>query len=228
MSLSVGDSQTKYLTSLGLHRDGEKFGLSPYNTEMRRRLWWQICVLDVRASEDHGSDPSIFDHTFDTKFPLSINDEDLDPDAKEPPQPREGVSDMTFVLVRFEICALSKRLQYNAPGRGPFSSGNPTKLTLEEKEELIKETESRLEENYLKYCENAGPLCVSKIFYSCFILFIQSYKENAISYTSRIPVYSHCTAYLLIFETVVGSGDSGTSHIRKDVVDNLPPINPTG
>ncbi|KAK6613127.1 fungal specific transcription factor domain-containing protein [Botrytis cinerea] len=80
-------------------------------------------------------------------------------DAKEPPQPREGVSDMTFVLVRFEICALSKRLQYNAPGRGPFSSGNPTKLTLEEKEELIKETESRLEENYLKYCENAGPLC---------------------------------------------------------------------
>ncbi|ATZ49898.1 hypothetical protein BCIN_05g02960 [Botrytis cinerea B05.10] len=145
--------------SLGLHRDGEKFGLSPYNTEMRRRLWWQICVLDVRASEDHGSDPSIFDHTFDTKFPLSINDEDLDPDAKEPPQPREGVSDMTFVLVRFEICALSKRLQYNAPGRGPFSSGNPTKLTLEEKEELIKETESRLEENYLKYCENAGPLC---------------------------------------------------------------------
>ncbi|KAK6612266.1 fungal specific transcription factor domain-containing protein [Botrytis cinerea] len=81
-------------------------------------------------------------------------------DAKEPPQPREGVSDMTFVLVRFEICALSKRLQYNAPGRGPFSSGNPTKLTLEEKEELIKETESRLEENYLKYCENAGPLCV--------------------------------------------------------------------
>ncbi|KAG4028690.1 hypothetical protein MFRU_020g01290 [Monilinia fructicola] len=144
--------------SLGLHRDGEKFGLSPYNTEMRRRLWWQICVLDVRASEDHGSDPSIFDHTFDTKFPLSINDADLDPDMKEPPKPREGVSEMTFVLIRFEICALSKRLQYNSPGRGPSPMGNPTKLTLEEKEELIRESSVRLEENYLKYCENAGPL----------------------------------------------------------------------
>jgi hypothetical protein len=26
--------------SLGLHRDGTKFGLSPFDTEMRRRLWW--------------------------------------------------------------------------------------------------------------------------------------------------------------------------------------------
>ncbi|CAD6441848.1 9203e70e-9c9f-4153-85e8-0ac515cecefc [Sclerotinia trifoliorum] len=144
--------------SLGLHRDGEKFGLSPYDTEMRRRLWWQICVLDVRASEDHGTDPSIYDHTFDTKFPLSINDADLDPDAKEPPQPREGVSEMTFVLIRFEICALSKRLQYTPPGRGPCPSGNPVSLTLEQKEELIKTTSVRLEEKYLKYCENAGPL----------------------------------------------------------------------
>lgn len=31
--------------SLGIHRDGEKFGLSPYDTEMRRRLWWQVCTL---------------------------------------------------------------------------------------------------------------------------------------------------------------------------------------
>ncbi|PQE29949.1 fungal specific transcription factor domain-containing protein [Rutstroemia sp. NJR-2017a WRK4] len=144
--------------SLGLHRDGEKFGLSPFETEMRRRLWWQICVLDVRASEDHGSDPSIFDHTFDTKFPLSINDADLDVDAKEFPPEREGVSEMTFVLIRFEICALSKRLQYTPPGRGPCPMGNPIKLTLEEKEELINEHSKKLEEKYLQYCEDAGPL----------------------------------------------------------------------
>lgn len=150
----------------GLHRDGEKFGLSPYDTEMRRRLWWQICVLDVRASEDHGSDPSIFDHTFDTKFPLSINDADLDAASKETPKPREGVSEMTFVLIRFEICALSKRLQYTPPGRGPCPMGNPISLTLEEKEQLIHDCSVRLEEKYLKYCENAGPLYVSKGFSS--------------------------------------------------------------
>ena len=31
--------------SLGVHRDGVQFGLDPFNTEMRRRLWWQICTL---------------------------------------------------------------------------------------------------------------------------------------------------------------------------------------
>ncbi|RAL67986.1 hypothetical protein DID88_008710 [Monilinia fructigena] len=36
--------------------------------------------------------------------------------------------------------------------------GSPIKLTLEEKEELIRECSVRLEEKYLKYCENAGPL----------------------------------------------------------------------
>ena len=31
--------------SIGVHRDGVQFGLSPFDTEMRRRLWWQICTL---------------------------------------------------------------------------------------------------------------------------------------------------------------------------------------
>ena len=34
-------------TSLGLHRDGEQFGLAPYDTEMRRRVWWQVCVIGM-------------------------------------------------------------------------------------------------------------------------------------------------------------------------------------
>ena len=31
--------------SLGIQRDGEQFGLDPYQTEIRRRLWWQVCTL---------------------------------------------------------------------------------------------------------------------------------------------------------------------------------------
>lgn len=31
--------------SIGVHRDGAQFGLAPFDTEMRRRLWWQICTL---------------------------------------------------------------------------------------------------------------------------------------------------------------------------------------
>jgi hypothetical protein len=52
--------------TLGVHRDGLHFGLAPYEIETRRRLWWQICILDVRASEDHGSDPTIRKSTSDS------------------------------------------------------------------------------------------------------------------------------------------------------------------
>ena len=31
--------------SLGVHRDGVQFGLNPFDVEMGRRLWWQICTL---------------------------------------------------------------------------------------------------------------------------------------------------------------------------------------
>ena len=142
--------------SLGLHRDGTKFGLSPFDTEMRRRLWWHVCILDVRASEDHGSEPSILDQSFDTEMPLSINDSDLDPDATEPPTPRPGVSEMTFCLIRYEICSLTRKLSYVPPGLGCPQSA--ALITLEEKERMIKECADRLEEKYLQYCEEAGPL----------------------------------------------------------------------
>jgi hypothetical protein len=54
--------------TLGIHRDGSHFKLPPFETEMRRRLWWQVCVLDARSSEDQGSDPTITDSQFDTKM----------------------------------------------------------------------------------------------------------------------------------------------------------------
>lgn len=105
--------------SLGLHRDGQQFGLSPFETEMRRRLWWLICSLDVRTSEDHGSDPSIIEHSFDTKFPLNVEDEDLDPDMKETPLERDGRTEMTFDLIRYTVSTTVRRLSYAPPGRGP-------------------------------------------------------------------------------------------------------------
>lgn len=45
--------------SLGMHRDGDALGLSPFDAEMRRRLWWGICILDTPASEDHSCSPGL-------------------------------------------------------------------------------------------------------------------------------------------------------------------------
>lgn len=142
--------------SLGIHRDGAKFGISPFQTEMRRRLWWQICTLDVRASEDHGSDPSISDETFDTSLPLNINDEDIDPSSKEAPKERDGWCEITFDLIRFTVSTTGRRLSYT-PVAGPCQKSNAG-LTLEDKENLIEELHQYLENHYLKYCDMDVPL----------------------------------------------------------------------
>lgn len=36
---------TRICNAMGIHRDGEQFKLPPFETEMRRRLWWQVCTL---------------------------------------------------------------------------------------------------------------------------------------------------------------------------------------
>ncbi|KAF7595932.1 hypothetical protein BBP40_004078 [Aspergillus hancockii] len=36
---------------LGLHRDVSTFGLTTFEAEMRRHLWWYICILGIETAE---------------------------------------------------------------------------------------------------------------------------------------------------------------------------------
>lgn len=104
--------------ALGVHRDGATFDISPFEIELRRRLWWQIVILDVRASEDHGCDPTIVEQSYDTKFPLNINDADIAPSTKTTPEEHEGATEMTFDLIRYSFSTTVRRLSYSPPGPG--------------------------------------------------------------------------------------------------------------
>ena len=144
-------------TALGVHRDGSHFGLSPFDTEMRRRLWWHICTLDVRASEDHGIDPSIVESTFDTKFPSNINDVDFSPSTTETPKEHDGWTETTFDLIRYSVSTTVRRLSYAPPGSGPCQTKN-ARLTVKDKEDIIEELHQYLEKKYLIYCDLSVPL----------------------------------------------------------------------
>ena len=143
--------------SLGLHRDGIQFGLTPYETELRRRVWWEIVLLDIRAGEDHGTDPSITEESFDTKLPLNVNDEDLDPDALIAPEEHLGCTEMTFCLIRYEVSHTIRRLNYISPGPSKCRE-REMRASLEDKERLIEECHQYLEEKYLQYIDMAVPL----------------------------------------------------------------------
>ncbi|KAF4552830.1 Fungal specific transcription factor domain-containing protein 15 [Elsinoe fawcettii] len=143
--------------TVGIHRDGTHFGLPPFEVEMRRRLWWQICILDVRASEDHGCDPTIVEQSFDTKMPLNINDADINPGMKDFPKEHKGCTDISFCLIRFEVANTFRRLNYVPPGPRGCNEFYTT-VSREQKEKWIQECHDMLEEKYLKHCDMTVPL----------------------------------------------------------------------
>ncbi|KAH6639679.1 fungal-specific transcription factor domain-containing protein [Boeremia exigua] len=144
--------------TLGIHRDGSHFGLPPFEIEMRRRLWWQVCVLDARSSEDHGCDPTIVEAQFDAKMPLNVNDADLHPDMIEPPPERTGFTDMTFCLIRFEVANIFRRILYIPPGPVRCTSLFAN-LSINDKEKWITDCHQAMEEKYLKNCDMTVPIC---------------------------------------------------------------------
>lgn len=149
--------------AMGLHRDGASFGLRPLETEIRRRLWWHICLLDIRSSEYHGCEPIVHGSMFDTRMPLNINDSDLTPDMTVPPAEREETTEMTLCLIRCEVMRIVWKTGYVPPGmRRP---GQPAEgLSLPERASLVKDLQQRLEERYLKHCDTSNPffhVCVT-------------------------------------------------------------------
>lgn len=134
--------------ALGMHRDGSNFThLSPYQVEMRRRVWWSICMLDTRSSADQGTDLTILDDSFDTKFPTNLNDGDLDTGKTENLVEREGLTDTTFTLVSCAMCEIERRMMSLQKGGAP---------TLEEQSSLLTEVFDRLDRTYLQYANPAG------------------------------------------------------------------------
>lgn len=130
--------------AVGLHRDGSRFPhLSPYEVEQRRRIWWMVIVIDIRASEDQGTEFTINKDSFDTKIPLNINDSDLSPDTKHVPVEREGVTDMSLAIAMCELAHVSMQLMTSS-----LQSGG---LGLDDQAQLLDHYRKKLEEGYFRY-----------------------------------------------------------------------------
>ncbi|KFY97795.1 hypothetical protein V498_01864 [Pseudogymnoascus sp. VKM F-4517 (FW-2822)] len=143
---------------MGLHRDGTSLGLSPFDTEIRRRLWWMIVFIDCRMSDFSGTRPSMDLFLGDTKKPLNIEDEDLRPDMVEPPPERKGITAVVLCLIRYDIVDFMRKVKsqfsYDV-GWEHFSSAS---VTPAQRDIMIKEVEDILERKYLRYFDPSNPL----------------------------------------------------------------------
>ncbi|KAI8964863.1 fungal-specific transcription factor domain-containing protein [Daldinia sp. FL1419] len=142
---------------MGLHRDGAQFNLSPFEVEERRRLWWNLAGFDRRIGELCGSIITAISNGGNCKLPLNIDDANLHLNAKDPPPPYTGATEMMFSLSRLEFA--------KAPGndkmRGQSSETNPQAVASVADHRLssyLERFSSHMEDTYLKYCDPKVPL----------------------------------------------------------------------
>ncbi|KAF5249665.1 hypothetical protein FANTH_4973 [Fusarium anthophilum] len=98
--------------AIGLHRDGTILHLTPFESEIRRRLWWHLIARDVSVAEDHGfaSTSTSAQLLTDVSLPRNLEDVDLRPDMVELPTPRSGWTRMTLSVARFAVSQACGRL----------------------------------------------------------------------------------------------------------------------
>lgn len=139
--------------SIQLHRDGSHLpDLCPFEIEMRRRLWWQICFIDSRSVDVLVSDFKILEGMFDTEKPANTDDVDLDPGMSNPPVGAERWTDITVCLIQCEVWRLSRQLQ------SVIAASYALPSDIDERLELFKQFQARIEGTYLKHLNPNQPL----------------------------------------------------------------------
>lgn len=145
---------------LGLHRDGTVLQLSPYETEKRRRLWWQLQHLDIALAVRAGSISLTLSARWDTKLPLNIEDEDINPEMTTPPQERPGLTSISYCLWTFWVLQKQRAFRH-ADGRYlGFGWVTERSISREEKNGYIDRLEAGLNKQYVQYCDPIKPLDV--------------------------------------------------------------------
>lgn len=148
---------------MGLERDGESLGIPPFEAEMRRRIWWVLKTHDFRTAElcglakfrdlDTGAE--------NTKWPTNVNDDELYPGMPSLPAESNALTDVVFVVLRYEITnfAAGRIARFRRQGKNSSQfSLHATGSDKAEIEEAFKEVEELLETKYLRYCDPSQPL----------------------------------------------------------------------
>ncbi|KAJ6028742.1 hypothetical protein N7540_004318 [Penicillium herquei] len=144
--------------TMGLNREKTFVGLSPFEIEMRRRLWWHIYLLDSQSSELHSIGTQIIEGEFDTEKPLNIDDSDISSDSTQTPHSRVGFTEMTFCLLRIEMIVHYRRSALVGYRK---SDNEDTRRNPDFVEKRLQELEGLhcyVLERYLQFCDLSVPM----------------------------------------------------------------------
>jgi hypothetical protein len=138
---------------LGL--DLEKTNHTPFETELRRRIWYSISILDLQATFDIGSHSPLAGGALFRAAPLHINDADISPgDLTPPPNVRYAFTEMTFCSATHDMTRYMRKMIHV-----PLDfEGRPLmQQDWAQRHAIVEECARDLHEKFLKYCNSDEP-----------------------------------------------------------------------
>lgn len=145
---------------MGLHRDGSHLGLSVFETEMRRRVWWHITYMDRTITRSSGFVSAPLPAN-DTRYPLNVNDSDLHPNMKEPPIERNDIcTDMIFILLIQELGKWQERQPkfVESMFSGPEENAKIREDKIQRRQKAVDEFKAVLHDKVIRFCDPSIPL----------------------------------------------------------------------
>lgn len=148
---------------IGLDRDGMFLGLPPFETEIRRRIWWLLKTHDFRTAELCGLTKfrDLDTGAESTKGPSNVNDDQLYPGMLPLVIESNMLTDAVFVTMKQELASLAVgrfariRQQEKNSSQWDLHVPGSDKVDIDEG---VREVEEILETKYLRYCDPSQPL----------------------------------------------------------------------
>ncbi|THX49294.1 hypothetical protein D6D06_08642 [Aureobasidium pullulans] len=147
---------------LDLHKDGSTLNIPPVESETRRRLWWQIILIDTQTGQLCGQDllMSSLLSDFDTEEPRNIDDDDLVPESLGTPVEREHLGEMTFCQMQYHFANF---LRDKHTGRKLFDSDR----SLASKLMIVSIYKTECDDRYPKATLDSDPLYLLAFVNAC-------------------------------------------------------------
>ncbi|KAL4868264.1 hypothetical protein BDV12DRAFT_186088 [Aspergillus spectabilis] len=114
----------KLAMRMGYHRDPSQFpAISPFDGEMRRRVWVFLYQLDALLSFEVGIPRTIQDWQYDTELPRNLLDEDFNEDTVQLPlsRPLTEITTTTYVVAKSRLMMTFGKIMDMAFTRKPVS-----------------------------------------------------------------------------------------------------------
>lgn len=110
--------QIRLAYMMGYHRDGSNFPsqITPFETEMRRRVWAMVRQFDLMVSFQLGIPNNIPQDSWDTKRPSNLMDSDFDENTKILPEsrPETETTQILYFVVKSRLIDVYSRICHHA------------------------------------------------------------------------------------------------------------------